>query len=145
MLIDMIIFFAIMLVAVFLLTDILQLFISLRYKPYIEYPVKDVGLAVVYFYQLARGGKGNYSGYKFITRNEKWRYRFTRSDLIGLVSFFTIFVLAFVLTMITKGLPSLDLVIRISLFCLAVMIGIVFYFPLRSYMFLKKDIRKRQR
>ncbi len=145
MLIDMIIFFAIMLVAVFLLTDILQLFISLRYKPYIEYPAKDAGLAVVYFYQLARGGRGNYSGYKFVTRNEKWRYCFTRSDLIGLVSFFTIFILAFVLTTITKGLPSLDLVIRISLFCLAVMIGLVFYFPLRSYVFLKKDIRKKRR
>ena len=102
MLIDMIIFFAIMLVAVFLLTDILQLFISLRYKPYIEYPVKDAGLAVVYFYQLARGGRGNYSGYKFVTRNEKWRYCFTRSDLIGLVSFFTIFILAFVLTTIMR-------------------------------------------
>ncbi len=143
--INMVIFFVIMLATVFLFTDILQFFISLRYKPYIEYPVKDAGLAMVYFYQLARGGKGNYSGYKFVTRNEKWRYCFTRSDFIGLIAFCTIFILALIFTIITKGLPSVELIIKISLFCFAVMIGLVFYFPLRAYVFLKKDIRRKRR
>lgn len=109
----------------------------IRHSPYMENIRKDTKKVEVYFYEVDRIGLGTYVSYKFIRKNNKWKYEIKGIDIF--MSFMAGFIiLMFIIVFANKGFfKETEAIISIILITL-LGIFITLYKPLRAYVYFKK-------